>query len=115
MSGSRSSWPRCGARIEEDFGFCPSCGIQVQKSTVCPNCGTESVVGAKFCPNCSTQLPTSSGVVVEIDEISDPLSHGITPEFSFPTSQTFEFAVAEARGYPSFSQYGEGKKACEQQ
>ena len=40
-----------------------------------------------------------------------PPGHGVTIEFPFSTSASFDFAVESARALPGFRQFGEAKKA----
>jgi len=40
----------CGASVNPDAAFCPSCGTRV--STTCATCGAKLQPGSKFCPSC---------------------------------------------------------------
>lgn len=46
----------CGAKIKDDFDFCPNCGTKIIKELICPNCGTTNELDASFCKKCGTRL-----------------------------------------------------------
>jgi len=73
----------------------------------CPKCGTP-VAASASAPTAST-APTKN--VVEILESEPPPQQGITIEFPYSSSASFEFAVKAARAFSTFKQFGEGKKA----
>ena len=45
--------PQCGSTVTKGK-FCPACGHRFV--TNCPNCGRETVPGAKFCLECGQKL-----------------------------------------------------------
>jgi len=55
----------CGAKVDEKFGFCPSCGTK--KPAPAGNwtcaCGASVDAGFKFCPNCGTKRPEAAAAV----------------------------------------------------
>lgn len=103
---------KCQSEIQDNFKFCPHCGSN-QQEIVCPNCKYKNEPNSKFCQECGTQLiekpKNKKTPKVEIIEQSIP-EFGITVEFKYSTSQTFEFAVEEAKKFNSFQQIGEDKK-----
>jgi ribosomal protein L37E len=111
----------CGFELQSDFRFCPGCGADLQKPIQCPNCGQSNEPSFKFCAECGTPLyktmqeaQPKTGTKqkeAQVVEVPPPPKVGITIEFPFSTSQTFDFAVKEATKHPSFAQFGEGKKA----
>lgn len=114
--------PSCNAELKVDFRFCPNCGHDLQKPPVCPNCEYPNVSNLKFCPQCGSSLhgkPASktktkskpTEMKTAVIEIEPPPNNGITIEFPHTSSQTFDFAVECAKKFPTFDQYGEGKKA----
>ena len=48
--------PNCGAEAEVSAKFCASCGGKLSMPVTCPKCGTESERGTKFCPECGNNL-----------------------------------------------------------
>lgn len=104
---------KCQSEIEESFKFCPHCGSN-QQEFKCPSCKYKNEPNSKFCQECGTQLigkPKSQKLPqTEIIEQTVP-EFGITVEFKYSTSQTFDFAVEEAKKFNSFQQIGEDKKA----
>jgi RNA polymerase subunit RPABC4/transcription elongation factor Spt4 len=110
----------CGRVLSLDFRFCPYCGVEVTQTPKCPNCGYENEANFNFCQKCGHEL-TAQAAVPQIRRgltttspstaPGPPPSEGITIEFPFSTSQTFEFAVEAARAIPTFQQFGEDKKA----
>jgi RNA polymerase subunit RPABC4/transcription elongation factor Spt4 len=103
----------CRNEIREDFNFCPHCGSN-QNEIVCPNCSYSNEPNSKFCQECGTQL---NGKQKKEKRASDELidqpvpETGITVEFKYSTSQTFDFAIEEAKKFSSYQQIGEDKKA----
>lgn len=53
--------PRCGATVNADSTFCPTCGQEINQPAVCSKCGAELAPEMQFCPNCgaSTKPETS--------------------------------------------------------
>jgi len=107
----------CGFQLQPNFRFCPGCGKSLQKLGKCPKCGYDNEPNAHFCQNCGSQLQKIKLSIAEQErtikdiETTPIPEKGITIEFPFSSSQTFEFAVEEARKHSSFMQLGEGKKA----
>jgi hypothetical protein len=112
----------CSVTVAADFRFCPSCGFDLHKPIVCPNCQYPNENNSKFCQECGLGLcidgnsKTSSrkGKTTAretIAELEPPPKVGITIEFPFSTAQSFDFAVECAKKFPTFRQYGEDKKA----
>ena len=116
----RSTCPDCGYDLSPEHKFCPNCGRDLEKPLKCPECGYANEPNSKFCQECGrslgvravppkkTSTPSPTIVPTEIPPVADT---GITMEFRYSTSQSFEFAVAHAQKHTSFSQTGEGKKA----
>ncbi len=108
----------CSYVLQPDFKFCPGCGTDLKKPGECRSCGHTNAPNAKFCAECGSQLveaPKKTTARKKKDkaqplEIPPPSPVGLTIEFPFSTSQTFDFAVAEAAKHPAFEQFGEGKK-----
>jgi len=104
---------KCEYEIQESYKFCPNCGTN-QTGKYCPNCKTQNELHSKFCCECGTELNdklnTKNTFKVEIIEQPVP-DFGITVEFKFSTSQTFDFAVEEAKKFDTFQQIGDDKKA----
>lgn len=46
------SCSQCGAQIAEGTKFCSSCGARVAQGNTCPSCWTELQEGQRFCHNC---------------------------------------------------------------
>lgn len=115
--------PSCASDLQEDFRFCPYCGRDLLKPLLCPNCGFENESNSRFCQECGTPLRVSPTVPpspakatrtkpdVATPELEPPPQAGITIEFPYSSSQSFDFAVKAAAGFPSFHQYGQEKKA----
>jgi RNA polymerase subunit RPABC4/transcription elongation factor Spt4 len=60
--------PECGAEIQEEAKFCPSCGTKIEYSEekitegqkrLCPNCGAELSRDDLFCGSCGTRIGES--------------------------------------------------------
>ncbi len=114
----------CGSENEEEFRFCGTCGTplvkprRVQPDTLpCPQCGYANEGNSKFCQECGTKIaipaPDAGGAAPQVEVINEESvpSQGITIEFPFSTSQSFDFAVEAAKRFPTFLQFGEAKKA----
>lgn len=104
---------KCQTEIEESFKFCPYCGSNQQEIT-CSKCKYNNEPNSKFCQECGENLVRSKTKketnAIEIIEQPIP-DFGITIEFKYSTSQTFEFAVAEAKKFRTYQKIGEDKKA----
>lgn len=78
----------------------------------CPSCKALMPPASKFCPSCGASIsdkPKDKKVLVEKPE---PVpSTGITVEFLFSSSGSFEQAVQEAKKAETFRMFGEGKQA----
>lgn len=109
----------CGNQVESSFKFCPNCGVELGAPKKCPGCGYENESNSKFCQECGRPLTgrtagparkteKAAESPLELDPV--PMS-GVTIEFPFSSSQTFDLAVQAARALPSFYTEGEGKKA----
>jgi membrane protease subunit (stomatin/prohibitin family) len=49
--------PKCGSQNPVGAKFCGECGAKLVVSTVpCPQCGEKVAEGAKFCPNCGSAM-----------------------------------------------------------
>lgn len=46
--------PQCGAAVQEDFVFCPSCGAEIL--TACPSCHRAVQNDWTHCPYCGADL-----------------------------------------------------------
>lgn len=116
----------CPAKLSVDAKFCSNCGTPQPDHLTCPNCKYPNEGNSKFCQECahplvenavpwSSNAPKSTSTTrksVPQPEETPPIpTKGITIEFPYSTSQSFEFAVSEARNLPSFQQFGEDKKA----
>lgn len=104
----------CDAKgLKEDFLFCPYCAAKLPPlPAVCPNCGYDSIGGAKFCPECGTKLIGADDQQKVLKAEDEPIpTNGLTLEFGYSTSQQFDSAVESARRLSTFQQFGEGKKA----
>ena len=104
---------KCDNEIEESFKFCPNCGSN-QTEIKCPSCNYKNEPNSKFCQECGTQISGKSKQKAKpkVELIEQPLPEfGITVEFKYSTSQTFDFAVEEALKFNTFQQIGEDKKA----
>jgi len=50
----------CGAVVPSDAAFCPKCGAKMgapSSGKKCPTCGKDLAADAKFCPSCGTKIP----------------------------------------------------------
>lgn len=113
---------KCTSEIQDDFKFCPYCGAN-QLEVKCSNCSYLNEPNSKFCQECGTILKVQKETEKdnklnvknkepEIELIIDPIpTFGITIEFNYSTSQTFDFALIEAEKFDSYVKFGEGKKA----
>jgi len=93
--------------------YCPSCGHHQPEVLVCRGCSYPNEANSKFCQECGLSLgvvTTPHAVPTQSFELPFP-PPGITVEFPFSTSGSFDFALDEARKLASFVQFGEGKKA----
>lgn len=104
---------KCESKIQESFKFCPHCGFN-QEVSKCPKCFAENETFSKFCTDCGANLQvyskSKSNTKVDITEHPVP-DHGITIEFNYSSSQTFDFAVKESMKIESFQKIGDDKKA----
>lgn len=108
----------CGFELQDNFLFCPGCGKDLKRKGICLKCGHENTQDANFCQKCGSSLrqenkqPSISveSPRFEMKESRIP-SSGITLEFPYSSSQSFDYAVEEAQKHPTFCQFGEGKKA----
>lgn len=108
----------CGFELQEDFFFCPGCGHDLQIVRYCVNCGHKIDKYASFCQECGSQLKMKQATesdgkkdaTVKLKGEDTPSSE-IKIEFPYSSSQTFDFAVEEAKKNPRFEICGEGKKA----
>lgn len=104
---------KCNSELLIAFKFCPYCGAS-QSNIECRECGYNNEPNSKFCQECGTPISsrakkkeTSKSVVID-----KPIpEYGITVEFNYSTSQTFDFALEEAKKFNTFQQIGEEKKA----
>jgi hypothetical protein len=114
-----SACPDCGHSLTSECLFCPKCGRDLQQPLKCPKCGYANESNSKFCQECGRPLGIRSQAPhdkttrprVVPAEIPPPPSTGITIEFRYSTSQSFEFAVAYAAKHASFAQFGDAKRA----
>lgn len=108
---------KCGFELQDNFLFCPGCGRDLQREGICKNCGHKNTKDSNFCQKCGDSLKqkfTPKAKEKEEDykdakETEIP-PFGITVEFPYSSSQSFDFAVEESKKHPSFKQFGEGKK-----
>lgn len=49
---------KCGASLEPDDRFCPSCGSPTL--SLCPNCSAEVLPTDRFCSGCGSALPSAA-------------------------------------------------------
>ncbi len=109
----------CEKEILNEFKFCPFCGVNLNTKRPCPKCSYKNEANSKFCQECGIELKgikinKSSNLDESANEIKidTPIpENGLTIEFNFSSSQTFEFAVEAAKKFDSFIVIGEGKKA----
>lgn len=58
--------PACGAEVNADSMFCPSCGNRMHteqpkaQEPTCPNCGAVLTPGSKFCTSCGVAVEEQS-------------------------------------------------------
>ena len=50
--------PNCNKIYDDDFDFCPYCGVKKPRFNTCPNCIIEVSPAYKFCPYCGGKLLT---------------------------------------------------------
>jgi len=106
----------CNSEINDEYKFCPNCG-KSQSEINCPSCSQTNNPGSNFCQGCGKNLGEKNKTEKEkkkpeVELIPEPIPEtGITIEFNYSTSQSFDFALAEARKFESFVQFGEGKKS----
>ena len=108
----------CNSEINDIYNFCPHCGVN-QKELKCHKCSYINEPNSKFCQECGSKLTKESKTtssktkdMEDVEVIIAPIPDtGITIEFNYSSSQTFEFALEEARKFSTYSEYGEGKKA----
>src|SRR5258705_13460560 len=114
--------PSCSVAIAVAFKFCPNCGYDLQKPIVCPTCQYPNESNSKFCQECGLDLRgrasakahskrSAADAKPAVTEIEPPPCNGITIEFPYSTSQSFDFALECAKRFPTFSHYGEDKKS----
>ena len=53
--------PSCHALTPQASSTCLSCGFEIEKYVVCPECGAEVAENAKFCSECGSKKPESKG------------------------------------------------------
>ena len=46
--------PSCEKKVQQDFEFCPNCGIKLR--VTCQSCGKPTTAGWKVCPYCEAKL-----------------------------------------------------------
>ena len=110
----------CNKEVEPDFKVCPYCGVRLDEIE-CPVCHYKNEPNSKFCQECGNKLLEGTGqkskelskvtVINEVETIEDVPKEGVTIEFNYSSSQSFEFAVKSASEFKSFRKFGEGKKA----
>ncbi|MFM8341908.1 MAG: zinc ribbon domain-containing protein, partial [Methylomonas sp.] len=111
---SKSNCQSCGEKLIGQFKFCPHCGGELQKKVSCPECQCINYSSANFCHECGCQLSKNKSDLecetskVEFDDLP---KKGVTIEFPFSNSQTFDFALEYAQSFSSFKKYGKGKNA----
>ena len=103
----------CGANdLQEDFKYCPYCGEKLITPGKCPICEFINDNHAKFCQECGTPLTShNKSEKIEVLDYESVPKQGITIEFGYSSSPNFDLAYSEASNFPSFKQFGEGKKA----
>ena len=57
----------CGAALNEDSRFCPSCGASTEEASYvfCAACGERNADSSKYCDKCGTLLVRPSGEATE--------------------------------------------------
>lgn len=102
----RQICPTCGASVEPDVVFCPSCGtnlaaVRTQNqqpasapaTAFCPNCGAPLEAGSTFCMNCGTKIDNAAAPA------ATPAADAAAPEYSAPQEAVpGESAVGETAG-----------------
>ena len=86
---------KCGADNPDNFKFCGQCGEPLNKTRLCPNCGSEVPTEATFCPNCGFAIEMEPKVetlpaisvtwddnIMSIDQIKVILAEGYNIEAS---------------------------------
>ena len=77
-----SQCPNCGASIEGNTKFCPSCGkkltetaaipvVKEEQSITCPECGTVLEPGTLFCPNCGSKTTPEKKTTVKEEPVEE--------------------------------------------
>jgi double zinc ribbon protein len=114
--------PSCKTALTSKYRFCPNCGHDLEKPIICPNCEYRCESLAKFCQECGASLIKKNGEKETVKnksqeaqsnkiEIDPPSMNGITIEFPYSTSQTFDLAIESSKMFTTFKQFGEYKKA----
>ena len=98
--------------IQEDYKFCPYCGVKIEKTLTCPRCGNTKIQGMKFCPECGTKidpeiLEVASGPTVLTEEAVP--SQGYVIEFGYSSSANYDLAIAEAKKISTYTSFGNQK------
>ncbi len=106
----------CKKTVQPDFKVCPYCGENLIDKKVCPKCNYENEANSKFCQECGVNLVGEKEKTikpkpkVEVVELEPVPSTGITIEFPYSSSQSYDFAVKAAEKFESYQLSGEGKK-----
>jgi hypothetical protein len=100
---------KCSAKIGNTCKFCPACGAKQSHERICSSCGCKNSIESKFCKECGSLL--LDAIVDPVDEDTPIPAEGITVEFSFSTSPSFEFAIKEAEKLPGYTKIRNAKKA----
>ncbi len=104
----------CSCKLKKGFKFCPNCGVEILRISICNKCSNQFEIGSKFCQYCGsplTEFKESFNSSFTIDEIPLPEDHGITIEFYYSTGQTFEYILNIAKKFHSLQKYGIEKSA----
>lgn len=72
---------------------------------ICYNCNKKILPDFNVCPYCGVKLE------IEQVEYEDVPGKGITIEFGYSSSQSFEFAVKSASKFETYLKFGDGKKS----